>query len=91
MKTFMLYSDPGHGWLRVKMSEIDALGIRDKISTYSYVSKDGRFAYLEEDMDAVTFCEAFRAAYPGVEFRSKESISNSRSRIRNLPSYSVTV
>jgi hypothetical protein len=90
LKTFTFYNDPGHAWLRVKMAEIDALGIREKISTYSYVSEDGRFAYLEEDCDAGKFLDAFRAANPGQQFAIKESNTNSRSHIRDLRSYSVT-
>ena len=49
------YADPGHGWLEVDRSDLDALGISDKVSRYSY-SKGGK-AYLEEDCDAGLFIE----------------------------------
>ena len=48
--------DPGHGWLKVPMTEIDALGIRKDISPYSYSIMG--FAYLEEDMDYGTYMKA---------------------------------
>jgi hypothetical protein len=48
--------DPGHAWLVVELSELDALGIRDKISSYSY--KKDNLAYLEEDCDAAIYIEA---------------------------------
>lgn len=54
MHTF--YTDPGHGWLAVPLSELERLGIADKISTYSYMSGD--VAYLEEDCDAPLFIKA---------------------------------
>ena len=57
MKTRKLtfYADPGHGWLEVDRSDLDALGIIDKVSRYSY--SKGEKAYLEEDCDAGLFIE----------------------------------
>jgi len=49
-------SDPGHGWLEVPMSELDRLGIKGKISSFSY--RNGDMAYLEEDDDAGTYLQA---------------------------------
>jgi len=51
--TYHYYTDPGHGWLAVKRSELDRLGIANKISPYSY--QRGDTVYLEEDMDMTTF------------------------------------
>ena len=53
--------DPGHGWIEVPMELIDQLGLRKKISKYSYKSKiDGiEKAFLEEDHDAMIFMNAF--------------------------------
>jgi hypothetical protein len=42
-------ADPGHGWLRVPLTEIVALGLETQISLYSYIQ--GQYAYLEEDCD----------------------------------------
>lgn len=53
--------DPGHGWLEVPIAQILALGLRDKISSYSY--RKGTMAYLEEDCDASVFLDAFREQY----------------------------
>jgi hypothetical protein len=49
-------SDPCHGWLRVPLADIAALGIEKTITEYSFI--DGRFAYLEEDCDFGRFIEA---------------------------------
>ena len=42
-------SDPGHGWLRVPLTEIVVLGLETQISVYSYI--EGQYAFLEEDCD----------------------------------------
>lgn len=55
---YKFISDPGHGWLEVSMSELLALGIANKISGYSYVTRDHSRAYLEEDCDLSTFAAA---------------------------------
>ncbi len=52
-------SDPGHGWLRVPLADIVALGIEGDISPYSFI--DGRYAYLEEDCDYTVFIDACTA------------------------------
>ena len=55
------YSDPSHGWLAVKMADLETLGIADAISPYSYVGGHD-FAFLEEDMDTGTFLNAAKRA-----------------------------
>ena len=52
-------NDPGHGWLRVPLTDIAALGIEEQITPYSYI--EGNFAYLEEDLDAPRYLEALTA------------------------------
>jgi hypothetical protein len=47
------HQDPGHGWLCVKIAELEALGIADKITGFSYMRKQS--AYLEEDTDYTTY------------------------------------
>ncbi len=49
----VFHSDPGHGWLAVKLSELERLELMDKITSYSYQS--GEMAYLEEDCDMSTY------------------------------------
>ena len=60
-ETFNFYSDPGHGWLRVRIEWLIELGIYEAISEYSYVSDSGRWVYLEEDLDALIFNNAVGA------------------------------
>jgi hypothetical protein len=76
MKTFNYYSDPGHGWLKVPLSLLDQLGITNKITRYSHTRKG--FAYLEEDQDASTFMEAFRARF-GISPKIREYCARSKS------------
>lgn len=57
---FIFYEDSCHGWLRVPVSMLVALGIHKKITSYSY--QKGDMAYLEEDLDAVTFWNAYLEA-----------------------------
>ena len=49
MKTYDFIVDPGHGWLKVPLSEIEGM----TFSGYSY--RDSKYAYLEEDCDAPAF------------------------------------
>ena len=53
---YHFYEDPAHGWLKVKISKLEKLGIAGKITGYSYMR--GEYAYLEEDCDLTTFMEA---------------------------------
>lgn len=61
MTDFNYIVDPGHGWIEVPMELVDQLGLRNKISKYSYKSKiDGiETAFLEEDCDAGLFENAY--------------------------------
>jgi hypothetical protein len=52
------HQDGGHGWLCVKISELEALGIADKITEHSYMRKQS--AYLEEDTDYTTYLDALK-------------------------------
>ena len=58
MKKYTFISDPGHGWLKVPVVEILALGIAGKISSCSYIDYAMRNAYLEEDCDFEVFAKA---------------------------------
>jgi hypothetical protein len=79
----VFHSDPGHGWLAVKLNELKMLGIENDISTYSYVK--GKTAYLEEDCDAPRFIKAAKATGIDVEVRSGPQ--RDRSPIRSFQSY----
>jgi hypothetical protein len=83
MQTFNLYSDPGHGWLRVGVGSVYAVGLTPaSFSKFSY--HRGPWLYLEEDCDASLFVKAYmdRHNRPPVV---KEHHSNSHSVIRNYP------
>jgi hypothetical protein len=84
-KFYNFYSDPSHGWLKVSRSEVDKLGIAEKISTFSY--KNGDNIYLEEDYDALLFIKAQEAK--GIEVKFKESSTNRSSKIRNYPHFTT--
>ena len=57
-KTHRFYSDAGHGWIAVKISDCFLLGIAHKITPYSYVR--GLTAYLEEDCDMPMYIAAYK-------------------------------
>ena len=63
-KTIQFYADPGHGWAKVKKSELEKLGIAQLISACSY--ERGEYAYLEEDCDLSRFLEAY-CTYYGID------------------------
>jgi hypothetical protein len=77
------HSDPGHGWLAVKLSDLKMLGIESEISSYSYVK--GKTAYLEEDCDAPAFIRA--ASAKGITVEVREGPQRERSPIRSFQSY----
>lgn len=79
------HADPGHGWLAVPVAELKRLGIKDKISRYSYMARDGKTAYLEEDCDYAVFVAAKRKAGEPVDVT--EHHVNGESFIRRLPRY----
>jgi len=56
---YVIFESPGHGWLRVPLSELKKFNILEDISPFSYT--DGEFAYLEEDVDMGTFLTARQA------------------------------
>lgn len=77
------YHDPGHGWLAVKKTLLDELGIAGAISGYSYMR--GRTAYLEEDCDMTLFCTAARAA--GWELAIEDRHTDATHPIRSYSRY----
>jgi len=89
MRKYIFHSDAGHGWLEVPKSELKSLGIKDKISRYSYI--DGDNAYLEEDCDASVFikaiCEANNMDEKMFNRYIEENIINGTSVIRQMPIY----
>lgn len=89
MTPYNYFQDAGHGWVRVKMSELVELGIADKISSYSYVSASGKSVYLEEDLDLSTFLSAKRIEKLS-DLNIREKYSDKPSYIRSLKNYEPT-
>jgi hypothetical protein len=78
--TLNYYQDPGHGWVKVKLSLLKKLGIAEQISTYSYMRKDN--AYLEEDCDLDRLYSALDNA--GITLKLKSFVAREkRSKIRS--------
>ena len=74
-------SDPGHGWLRIPLADVVALGIEEDISACSFI--DGRFAYLEEDCDCNVFaaaCIAQDIPMPEIQDQYVERFARNRPR-----------
>jgi hypothetical protein len=80
------HTDPGHGWLEVKYSELKDLGIADKISSYSYIKDDA--VYLEEDCDAAVYLDAIKSKGNEIEFIELNEPVNYH-KIRNYKSYNM--
>jgi hypothetical protein len=84
-KSFVFYSDPGHGWLAVKSKLILAMNLQDKISAYSYVK--GKTCYLEEDCDAAVFFEKYKELFgKSPEYTTKST--DKKSPIRSYDRFS---
>lgn len=84
MTTFRVYSDPGHGWLKVSARQLEMAGLSEKnISVFSF--KRGTKYFLEEDSDASLFLTSW-AKTVKKPYKFKESNSNKRSKIRNYES-----
>lgn len=83
---FRFISDPGHGWLEVSRILVDALGVSEQISSYSY--QNGEKAYLEEDCDAVRFIKAFSSAFPEMKIEY-DQVTHKVTPIRRYARFSV--
>ena len=84
-KKLTVYTDPGHGWVKVKFSELVKYGIASKVSRCSYVRGD--YVYLEEDCDAGLYIDALKQA--GYNVTQNIKWTNKSSKIRNYMRYSV--
>jgi len=77
------YHDAGHGWIAVKKSVLEKLGIADKITSYSYMK--GATAYVEEDSDASLLIKTLKSE--GVEPVIAEKYVGNYSPIRSYDRY----
>ena len=89
MKSIIIYTDPSHGWAKVTLKELLKLNIADKISSYSYIHKNGLYAYLEEDVDLSTYLKALDDK--GIKFRMIEKHTNKSSKIRSYSRYTLGI
>ena len=87
MKLITIYTDPSHGWAKVTLKQLIRLNIADKISTYSYIHKNGLNAYLEEDCDLSTYLKALDAK--GIQYQFKTLSTNKSSKIRSYSRYTL--
>lgn len=82
----VFFQDGGHGWLRVARSELVQNGLEDKISSYSYQSRDGQFVYLEEDSDLATFAGVAMSEGPPGWLDAIPYVYDENEVLRNSPS-----
>jgi hypothetical protein len=87
MKSITIYTDAGHGWAKVSLKELSRLNILDKISSYSYIHKNGLNAYLEEDCDLSTYIKALDAK--GIQYKFIEKHTDKSSKIRSYSRYTL--
>ncbi len=79
--TFNVYNDPGHGWCKVPLAVIEAIGLTEgHFSGYSY--RNGDNLYLEEDCDLGIFIKTYTEK-TGKAPVFKDHYANNSSRIRN--------
>lgn len=88
-KTFTCtyYTDPGHGWFKVKRSVLHNLNIAHLVSSYSY--QRGEYVYLEEDCDITLLYHALKEQ--GTTLLSQHKHTDNDSRIRTYERYSMAV
>jgi hypothetical protein len=79
--TFTFHTDPGHGWLECPVGLLIDLGIKDKVSRYSY--RKLNVAFLEEDCDAALLVNALEAKGDTITFIEKNE-PNQRSFVTRL-------
>lgn len=86
IKTIQVYEDSGHGWAKVKRSELTKLGIENEISGYSY--ERGEYVYLEEDCDLDKYCTALIKL--NIKFQFENHHTDRQSKIRGYARYTKT-
>lgn len=87
MTTFTFISDPGHGWLMVSPGQLADVGLTEAdITPYSYRNIGTGTLALEEDCDAGTFLDAWKAKNPGDDLSFME-VHEDPCPIRNWPSF----
>lgn len=80
---------PSHGFLRVERAKLQQMGILADITPFSHQSPDGRFIFLEEDDDQITYAIAAGPTYRDLRQRMRIVLDNS-DVISELPGFSHT-
>ena len=83
-RTFPVFADPGHAWVKVKKAFLEQLlgpHWRKHFTCFSY--ERGEHVYLEEDCDASTFDKLLRANGITPVYKSGSNAGTRYSRIRN--------
>ena len=86
-KVFDFISDPGHGWVKVPFLMLWDLGIVEKITEYSYAR--GNYVYLEEDLDATTFHQAYEKCFGFPPKYRERNAGQKCSRVRGYDHYTI--
>jgi len=91
MKSITIYTDPSHGWAKVSLSELFKLEIHDKISTYSYIRSNAKYAYayLEEDCDLSTYLKALDSK--GIQYKFNTLHTDKSSKVRSYNRYTLGI
>lgn len=76
------HQDPSHGWVEVPFALVDALGIRSKITGFSYYSQARQVFYLEEDCDLRTLITALDGL--GISYSFEDVMYHGSAPMRRL-------
>ena len=68
-KTLNHFTDPGHGWVRVRRDDLIFQSIANEVTSCSY--QRGNYVYLEEDYDLGLYYKELKAR--GYEIKWKSS------------------
>ena len=82
-KTLIHFTDPGHGWVRVRRDDLIFQVIANEVTSCSY--QRGNYVYLEEDYDLGLYYKELKAR--GYEIKWKSSHTDKMSKIRSYVPY----
>lgn len=83
-RTFPVYADPGHAWIKVPKTFLSfVLGHEWRLNFSSCSHERGEHVYLEEDRDASVLIEACKVAGVSYKLHPVSCCARRYSRIRN--------
>ena len=83
--TLQVYTDPGHGWIKISLKHLNKLNLIDKITPFSFINN--KHAYLEEDCDASLLIDTLKQNDIHFEFRYNHA--HGKSSIRYYDQYNI--